>query len=85
MAYRHKYHYVSCIIDCLEIEVQKPSKALHQSLSWSEYKKGNTIKYLVSCTPNGLVNYISPGYGGRITDTCLVETCDFLESLQPGK
>ncbi|KAH9642172.1 hypothetical protein HF086_002328 [Spodoptera exigua] len=84
MAFRHKYNKVSCIIDCLEIEIQKPSKALNQSLSWSEYKKTNTIKYLVSCSPNGLVNYISPGYGGRITDTCLVETCDFINCLEPG-
>lgn len=84
MAFRHKYYNVSCIIDCLEIEIQKPSKALNQALSWSEYKKANTIKYLVSCTPNGLVNYISPGYGGRITDTCLVESCDFIKCLQPG-
>lgn len=84
MAFRHKYNKVSCIIDCLEIEVQKPSKALNQALTWSDYKRANTIKYLVSCTPNGLVNYISPGYGGRITDTCLVETCDFIKYLQPG-
>lgn len=84
MAFRHKYNKVSCIIDCLEIEVQKPSKALNQALSWSDYKKANTIKYLISCTPNGLVNYISPGFGGRITDTCLVESCDFVKCLQPG-
>ncbi|KAL4706943.1 hypothetical protein ACJJTC_005212 [Scirpophaga incertulas] len=84
MAFRHKYNQVSCIIDCLEIEIQKPSKALNQSLSWSEYEKANTIKYLVSCSPNGLVNYISPGYGGRVTDTCLVETCDFIKCLEPG-
>ncbi|GBP36820.1 hypothetical protein EVAR_28161_1 [Eumeta japonica] len=24
------------------------------------------------------------GYGGRITDTCLVEQCDFIRCLQPG-
>lgn len=84
MAFRHKYNKVSCIIDCLEIEIQKPSNSIHQALSWSEYKKANTIKYLVSCTPNGLVNFISPGYGGRITDTCLVETCNFNKCLKPG-
>ncbi|CAH2100898.1 unnamed protein product [Euphydryas editha] len=83
MAFRHKYNHVSCIIDCLEIEIQKPSKALNQALTWSDYKKANTIKYLVSCTPNGLVNYISPGFGGRITDTCLVESCDFINCLEP--
>lgn len=84
MAFRHKYNHVSCIIDCLEIEIQKPSNALNQALTWSDYKKANTIKYLVSCTPNGLVNYISPGFGGRITDTCLVESCDFINCLEPG-
>ncbi|XP_046959359.1 uncharacterized protein LOC124536708 [Vanessa cardui] len=84
MAFRHKYSKVTCLIDCLEIEVQKPSKALNQALSWSDYKKANTIKYLVSCTPNGLINYISNGYGGRITDTCIVETSDFSKCLQPG-
>lgn len=57
---------------------------MNQSLTWSEYKKANTIKYLVSTTPNGLVNYISQGYGGRISDVCLVETCDFLKCLPSG-
>ncbi|GBP46769.1 hypothetical protein EVAR_10736_1 [Eumeta japonica] len=83
MAFRHKYHNVTCIIDCLEIEVQKPRKPTSSSLM-VRIQKANTIKYLVSCTPNGLINYISPGYGGRITDTCLVEQCDFIRCLQPG-
>ncbi|XP_026736463.1 uncharacterized protein LOC113500018 [Trichoplusia ni] len=84
MAFRHKYNNVSCIIDCLEIEIEKPSKATNQALTWSDYKKANTIKYLISCTPNGLVNYISPGFGGRTTDTCLVESCDFVQTLKSG-
>lgn len=84
MSFRHKYNNVSCIIDCLEIEVLKPSKAVHQALTWSDYKKANTIKYLISCTPSGLVNYISPGFGGRTTDTCLVESCDFVQCLEKG-
>ncbi|GBP75134.1 hypothetical protein EVAR_42377_1 [Eumeta japonica] len=58
---RRKYHHVSCIIDCLEIEIQKPSNAVHQALTWSDYKKANTLKYLISSTPDGLVNFISPG------------------------
>ncbi|XP_063897403.1 uncharacterized protein LOC126055636 [Helicoverpa armigera] len=83
MAFRHKYYNVSCIIDCLE-KVQKPSKSVNQALTWSEYKKANTIKYLISCTPNGLVNYISQGFGCRTTDTCLVESCDFVNTLEKG-
>ncbi|KAK9736907.1 DDE superfamily endonuclease [Popillia japonica] len=84
VAFRYNYYNVSCIIDCLEIDIQKPSKALHQALTWSEYKKGNTVKYLISCTPNGLVNYISPGFGGRTSDVIIVENCDFLNGLQQG-
>ncbi|KAL4702566.1 hypothetical protein ACJJTC_003065 [Scirpophaga incertulas] len=44
----------------------------------------NTIKYLISSTANGLVNYVSPGYGGRTTDVCVVHKCDFLKCLPSG-
>lgn len=64
--------------------MEKPSKAVNQALTWSDYKKANTIKYLISCTPNGLVNYISPGFGGRTSDTCMVESCDFVKTLKNG-
>lgn len=84
IAFRHNYHNVSCIIDCLEIDIQKPSKAVYQALTWSEYKKSNTVKYLISCTPNGLVNYISQGFGGRASDITIIENCNFLDGLQPG-
>ncbi|KAL4703972.1 hypothetical protein ACJJTC_000358 [Scirpophaga incertulas] len=84
IAFRKNYTKITCIIDCLEIEIQKPSKALHQALTWSDYKKANTIKYLISSTPNGLVNYVSPGYGGRTTDVCVVQQCDFLKCLPSG-
>ncbi|KAH9628608.1 hypothetical protein HF086_010342 [Spodoptera exigua] len=80
----HNHYNVSCIIDCLEIDIQKPSKALYQALTWSDYKKGNTVKYLISCTPNGLVNYVSQGFGGRTSDVTIVENCSFLNGLQPG-
>lgn len=84
IAFRHRYNKVNCIIDCFEIEIEKPSKPVHQALTWSEYKKANTIKYLISSTPNGLVNYVSSVYGGRISDTLLVENCGFLDQLQSG-
>lgn len=56
MAFRHKYHNVYCIIDCFEIEIQKPSKSVEQALTWSEYKKANTAKYLISSIPDGIIN-----------------------------
>lgn len=75
---------VQSIIDCFEIQIEKPSHPVKQSLSWSEYKKCNTLKYLISCTPDGLINYISKGYSGRITDVNLVEECGYLNFLCAG-
>uniref|UniRef100_A0A8D8T7W2 DDE Tnp4 domain-containing protein n=1 Tax=Cacopsylla melanoneura TaxID=428564 RepID=A0A8D8T7W2_9HEMI len=82
--YRHRYKNVYCIIDCLEIEIQKPTDPQYQSATWSEYKKANTTKYLISCTPQGFINFISKGFGGRITDSKLIEKSGFLDHLKPG-
>lgn len=75
------YSNVQAIIDCFEIEIEKPSSALNQAITWSDYKKCNTIKYLVSCTPNGLVNYVSCGFGGRATDVNIVQDSNFMDVL----
>lgn len=82
--FRFRYGKVQSIIDCLEIQIEKPSHPVKQALSWSEYKKCNTIKYLVSCTPDGLINFVSKGYSGRITDALLVEECGYLDCLSEG-
>lgn len=82
--FRARYSNVECIIDCLEIEIQKPRDAVKQALTWSEYKKTNTIKYLISSTPDGIINFISRGYGGRTSDAVIVEDCGFLDKLRPG-
>ncbi|KAI5749112.1 hypothetical protein M8J76_004735 [Diaphorina citri] len=84
LAFRANYYKVQSIIDCFEIEIQKPTKPSFQALSWSEYKKANTLKYLISCTPDGSINYISKGYGGRTSDVEIVKDCGYLEKLKPG-
>lgn len=66
--FRHRYKNMQCIIDCFEVSIQKPSDPILQSLSWSEYKSCNTMKYLVACTPDGFISFISNGFGGRTTD-----------------
>ncbi|KAJ8946140.1 hypothetical protein NQ314_008962 [Rhamnusium bicolor] len=81
LAFRARYYKVYCIIDCLEIEIEKPSDAIKQSLTWSEYKKCNTLKYLISCTPDGIINFVSGGFGGRASDAVIVENSGFLATL----
>ncbi|XP_054715697.1 uncharacterized protein LOC129225127 [Uloborus diversus] len=83
IAFRRNFFNVQSIIDCFEIPIEKPSNAVNQSLTWSEYYKSNTLKYLVSCTPDGTVNFISQGYGGRTTDAAIVEDSGYLQMLFP--
>ncbi|KAJ8928331.1 hypothetical protein NQ314_019115 [Rhamnusium bicolor] len=79
--FRMLFSKVQSIVDCLEIEIQKPTSALHQALTWSDYKKCNTVKYLISATPDGFINFISCGYGGRVSDVALLEDCGYLNVL----
>jgi len=66
--FRYRYSSVQSIIDCLEIEIPKPSDPIKQALTWSEYKKCNTLKYLISSTPDGFIRFISDGFNGRCTE-----------------
>ncbi|XP_043484807.1 uncharacterized protein LOC122512803 [Leptopilina heterotoma] len=66
--FRASYNQVCIIVDAFEIEIEKPSDPIQQSLTWSDYKKCNTLKYLIGCTPDGFVSFMSPGYGGRTSD-----------------
>ena len=81
IAFRYRFKNVESIIDCFEIELEKPSDAYYQALTWSDYKKGNTAKYFVCITPDGLIIYISKGYGGRTSDMAIIEDCDFLKII----
>lgn len=80
-AYHHK---VESIIDCFEIEIEKPSSAMNQSMTWSDYKKCNSIKYLVSVTPDGLINFISTGKPGRCSDMEILRESGYLDCLRSG-
>jgi len=84
IAFRKNYSKVESIIDCLEIEIEKPSNPIHQALTWSSYKSANTLKYLISITPDGLVNFISKGFGGRTTDEAITEKSGFYDKLKAG-
>ena len=53
-----------------------------QSSTWSQYKHHNTAKFLVACTPNGAISFISPVYVGSISDVQLTQCSGFLETLK---
>ena len=81
------WHYglkVTSIIDCFEIFIEKPTDLLSKAATWSSYKNHNTVKYLISITPQGTVSFISKGYGGRASDKYITENSGYINYLLPG-
>ena len=56
-----KQHYPSCVctIDCSEIFIDTPTSFKARAQTYSNYKKNNTIKFLIGITPNGIYYSIS--------------------------
>ena len=73
---------VTSIIDCYELFIEKPGDLLCCAATWSQYNNYNTAKYLISVTPLGTVNFVSKGYGGRVSDKYITEDCRYLQKLQ---
>ena len=42
------------------------------------------VKFLIGISPQGVITYISKGWGGRVSDRHLTENCGILELLLPG-
>ena len=53
------------ILDACEMRTEIPSRVDHSVYAFSSYKHGHTIKFLIGIAPNGLITFISKGYGGR--------------------
>ena len=52
--------------------------------TWSNYKKHNTVKFLIGITPQGSIAFISKGWGGRVSDIHLTENGGLLRNFLPG-
>ena len=60
------------IIDCFEIETQRPSLAKANAQIYSSYKGEPTGKVLVACTPWGAISFVSKSTGGCTSDKEMV-------------
>lgn len=73
-----QYPTVRAVLDCTEIPIQR-SNCLHcRILTYSHYKGRETAKYLVSVTPGGCFNYVSPGYVGKASDKFIFNACNII-------
>ena len=78
-----KYPNLRCILDCSETFIDKPRDLKLQAATWSDYKKHNTLKYLVGIAPNGHISFMSKAWGGRTTDRQIVQQSGFLSLVDP--
>ena len=79
--FQDKHPTTYLIIDGSEIFIETPSDLFVQSSTWSNYKHHNTGKFLVACTPNGAISYISQLYVGSISDVDLTRVSGYLQTL----
>ena len=75
---------VVVIMDCFELFTERPSGALNKVYTFSNYKHHQTVKYLIGIAPQGVVTFISEGWGGRTSDKHLTEKSGVLSNLLPG-
>ena len=72
------------IIDCSEIFIEHPCSYRARAQTYSNYKKHNTVKFLIGITPCDAISYIFQCWGGRATDKCITMNSDFLRLLEYG-
>ncbi|XP_071480907.1 uncharacterized protein [Diadema antillarum] len=81
---KDKYNGLRCTIDCTEIFIERPRNLELQALTWSDYKKHNTVKFLVAIAPNGMISFLSKAWGGRATDVHITRESGFLNLIDAG-
>ena len=79
-----KYGKTRCIIDCTEVYIDRPKSLENQAKTWSDYKKHNTIKFLVAIAPSGFITFVSKCYGGRASDQFICQDSGFYKLLEYG-
>ena len=82
--FKDLYPSCRCIIDCSEIFIERSLSFQARAQTYSNYKKHNTIKFLIAITPNGVVSFISKCCRGLVTDKVITQESGLLQLLEPG-
>lgn len=82
--FKNLYPNVSCIIDCSEIFMERLLSFQARAQTYSNYKKHNTVKFLIAVSPTGTICFISQCWGGCVSDKFLTQKSGILHLLDPG-
>ena len=83
-AFRKHFGKCVCIIDCFEIFCERPSDLMARAQTYSQYKHHNTVKFLIGISPQGVISFVSKGWGGRASDKYITENCGIFNYILPG-
>jgi hypothetical protein len=68
-----KFKNIRFIIDCTEIFIERASCFTAQNQTFPNYKHHTTVKFFISITPTGEVNFVSQAWAGKVSDRYVTE------------
>lgn len=71
----------NCIVNRIEIAVQRPKTLSCRIATRSQYKRYHSIKFLTAVTPCGWICFLSKPYGGRTSHRALFQQSGLTRSL----
>ena len=78
MVFKQLYPRCRCIIDCSEIYIETPTSFDARAQTYSNYKKHNTVKFLIGITTCGTISFLSQCWSGCVSDKNLTQESGFL-------
>jgi hypothetical protein len=78
------YSDVRVIIDCTELEIERPSDFEIQSATYSTYKSRNTVKGLIGLSPTGVTTFVSDLMEGSVSDNDITLQSGLVSKLEKG-
>ncbi|XP_028514894.1 uncharacterized protein LOC114575052 [Exaiptasia diaphana] len=83
-SFKGLYDDVIVVLDCTEMECERPSDLELQAATYSSYKSRNTVKGLVGISPNGIPTFVSDAMEGSVSDNDITVKSGLLEKLPKG-
>ena len=82
--FKETYPRCRCIIDCSEIFIETPTNFTAKAQTYSNYKKHNTLKFLIGVTPFGTISFLSQCWDGQVSDKNLTQSSGFFNKIERG-